>query len=243
MIRRLPIVALTLRGLLDRRRFWVMVLLAAVPVLIALVGRAFGEGITSTDVFDPLIVSTVLPLVALVFGTASLGSEMDDGTIVFLLAKPIRRLSIALGKGVTATALTIALVVPATILTGVIVGSGSPDFERATLAYAVAVAVGAAAYTLAFVALSAFTSRALAIGLAYILLWEGVLAGLFEGTRTFSIRQATVGLAERLGEALGDAPALTGTGTTGNVVLVAVIVGAVAVATWRLSRFQLTGGD
>ena len=36
-----------------------------------------------------------------------------------------------------------------------------------------------------FLALSLVTSRALAIGLIYVLVWEGVLAGLFEGTRTF----------------------------------------------------------
>ena len=35
MIRTMPLVTLTLRGLVDRRRFWVMVLLSAVPVLIA----------------------------------------------------------------------------------------------------------------------------------------------------------------------------------------------------------------
>ena len=38
MIRTMPLVTLTLRGLVDRRRFWVMVLLSAVPVLIAIVG-------------------------------------------------------------------------------------------------------------------------------------------------------------------------------------------------------------
>ena len=60
MIRTMPLVTLTLRGLVDRRRFWVMVLLSAVPVLIAIVGRAFGEGMSSVDIFDPLVVSTVL---------------------------------------------------------------------------------------------------------------------------------------------------------------------------------------
>jgi len=92
MIRTMPIAALTLRSLLDRRRFWLMVLLAGVPVLIALIGRTFGGSMRGEEIFDPLVVSTVLPLVALVFGTAALGSEMDDGTIVYLLTKPIRRL-------------------------------------------------------------------------------------------------------------------------------------------------------
>jgi ABC-2 type transport system permease protein len=243
MIRTMPIEALTLRGLVDRRRFWLMVLLAAVPVLIALIGRAFGEGMRGEDIFDPLVVSTVLPLVALVFGTAALGSEMDDGSIVYLLAKPVRRSRIVLGKGVTATGLTAVLVVPATVLTGFIAGTGRGEAGEATLAYAIAVAVGAAAYTMAFLALSAFTSRALAIGLAYILLWEGVLAGLFEGTKTFSIRQATIGLAAQLQEAISGVAAPEGAASSAVVVLAVVIVGAFALAAWRLSRFQLSGAD
>ena len=38
---------------------------------------------------DGLVIRTVLPLVALVFGTAALGSELEDGTGVHFLTKPI----------------------------------------------------------------------------------------------------------------------------------------------------------
>jgi ABC-2 type transport system permease protein len=245
MIRAMPIVAITLRGLIDRRRFWLMVLLAGVPLLVAVVARVFGRGVGGADIFDQLIVSTVLPLVALVFGTAALGSELEDGTIVFLLTKPIRRSRITLAKGLPASALTIALVVTSTLLTGLVLGRDSSVEIETTLAYAIAVAVGGAAYALAFLALSAFTSRALAAGLVYILLWEGVLAGLFEGTKTFSIRQATVGLATSIDASLAGLEPRSGVvdGPTAAIVLGAVIVGALALASWRLSRFQLTGGD
>ncbi len=37
--------------------------------------------------FDEIIIATVLPLIALVFGTSALGSELEEGTIVYLLAK------------------------------------------------------------------------------------------------------------------------------------------------------------
>ena len=45
----------------------------------------------SIKILDPLMVRTILPLVALVFGTAALGSELEDGTAVFLIIKPIPR--------------------------------------------------------------------------------------------------------------------------------------------------------
>jgi ABC-2 type transport system permease protein len=241
MIRSMPIVALTLRNLVDRRRFWLMVLLAAVPVLMAVVGAVFGGDLFSRRIFDQLIVRTVLPLIALVFGTAALGSELDDGTIVFLLTKPIRRARIVLAKGAVAAGLTAALIVPATVLTGLVATSQQSSLASSTVAFAIAAAVGGTAYALGFLALSSFTSRALAIGLGYVLLWEGVLSGLFEGTRVFSVRQATTGLAAVLqgNEGLRD----TLDGTTSIVILGAVIAGSLALASWRLSRYQLRGGD
>lgn len=241
MIRSMPVAAITLRGLLDRRRFWLMVLLAAVPLMITLLGRALGEDDFTDRVFDQLIIRTVLPLVALVFGTGALGSEMDDGTIVYLLTKPTRRFRIIITKSVVAAGVTLALMVPATLLTGLVLSSSEPSLWDVTLGYTIAVALGGTAYTLGFLTLSSFTSRALAIGLGYVLLWEGVLAGLFEGTRLFSIRQATLGLAAELSGTSGRSDTLDG--TTSAVILGVVIVGSLLLASWRLSRYQLRGGD
>ncbi len=240
MIRTVPIAAITLRSLLDQRRFRVMVLLAAVPVLLTLLGTFLGEDGISVDVFDSLVVTTVLPLVALIFGTGALGSEIEDGTIVYLLAKPGHRARIVLAKGIVAAGITVALVVPATALTGAVMATQQPDIVETTMAYVVAVAVGGSAYALGFMALSSVTSRALAIGLGYVLLWEGILAGLLPGTQTFSVRQATLGLADMLGASGVEDPLPP---TTSVVVLTAVVVGSLILATWRMSGYQLRGGD
>ena len=53
-----------------------------------------------------------MPLVALIIGTAAIGSEIDDGTAVYLIVKPIPRWRIALSKMVVAAGLTAAMVVP-----------------------------------------------------------------------------------------------------------------------------------
>ncbi|MFV2062487.1 MAG: ABC transporter permease subunit [Chloroflexota bacterium] len=240
MIGSAPIVAITLRGLLDRRRTWLMLLLAAVPVLVAVVIILGGNSTFSERPFDRLIIRTVLPLIALIFGTAAIGAELDDGTVVYLLTKPIRRFRLVLAKSSVAAGLTIALVVPATLLTGLVGASVDADIANATVAFAIAAAIGGTAYALAFLTLSTFTSRALAVGLGYVMLWEGVLSGLFEGTRLFSIRQATLGLAAQL---QGTESPRTLDGTSSLVVLGVVILGSLALASWRLSRFQLRGGD
>ncbi len=240
MIRTAPVVAITLRGLLDRRRFWLMVLLAAAPVLLTVFAVALGDEVLDERVFDQLVLRSILPLIALVFGTGALGTELEDGTVVYLLAKPGHRFRLVLAKGVVAAAVAAALTVSATLLTGLIAATQEPDIIDPTLAYAAAVAVGTTAYTLGFMTLSTITSRALAVGLGYILIWEGILAGLLPGTQTFSIRQATLGLADMLGATEVQDPLDPGTSLA---VLGIVIVGSLLLGGWRMARYQLRGGD
>ena len=70
-----------------------LVLLAGLPVLIALLVRVSGGRPDADRVLDTLVVRTVMPLVALVLGTAALGSEIEDGTAVYLMVKPIAALA------------------------------------------------------------------------------------------------------------------------------------------------------
>ncbi len=89
-------------------------------------------------------------------------------------------------------------------------------------------------------ALSVFTSRALLLGLAYTLIWEGVLSGLLEGTKFLSIRQATLGLAAALGVDVAGDPLVP---LVSVAVLTVVIVGGLLLTSWKLARFEIRGGD
>ena len=237
MITAAPLVAVTLRGLLGRRRTLLMTLFAALPILVALLIRIFGGRPDAELVLDAMIVQIVLPLVALVFGTAALGSEIEDGTAVYLLAKPIPRWRIMVSKMAVAAGLTAALVVPATVFASVI----SRGSTETTIGFAVAVAIGGIAYACGFAALSAYTGRALVAGLVYTLLWEGALSGLLEGTRFLSVRQATLGIAAELSGTRSSPPPLE-VGT--SVVMLALVIGGAALlGTFKLMRFEVRGGD
>ena len=85
-----PLIDVTLRGLLGRRRTLLLVLLVGLPVLISLLIRISGGQPNADRVLDTLVVRTVMPLVALIVGTAAIGSEIEDGTAVYLVIKPIR---------------------------------------------------------------------------------------------------------------------------------------------------------
>ena len=97
-------------------------------------------------------------------------------------------------------------------------------------------------YCAVFVALSLVTSRALVFGLTYVLIWEGLLSGLFAGTRTFSIRQHDARLRRcdrRHPEAESSTPSWIS--TTAVVVAAVVLVGATLLAIRRLGSFEISG--
>ena len=232
----------TLRGALGRRRTILISFLALLPILIGGIIRIGGA---STDVakltsglLDALVVATVLPLVALVFGTGVLGSELDDGTAVYLLVKPIERWRIVLSKATVAAAITMALIVPSTLLSGLLIGGGRGG-ESIAVAFTIAVIPGSLLYAAGFVALSVVTSRALIAGLLYVLIWEGLLAGLFAGTALLSVRQYVLAFARSL--AGDDGGAIAGTVDLQPALVLAVIVfgGALAIAIRRLAAWEV----
>jgi ABC-2 type transport system permease protein len=131
-------------------------------------------------------------------------------------------------------------VVPSIVLTGVLIGRATTDALTTTTAFAVACLIGGTAYSVAFVTLSLYTSRALLVGLGYTLIWEGVLSGLLEGTKFLSIRQATLGIAAALGAKVPGTPL---TLQVSVLVVTVVIVGAFVLGTWKLARFEIRAGD
>ena len=187
-----PLLWLTARGVLGRRRTALLALAGAVPVVVSALwlftGQSDDPSGFATTVLDPWVVTTVLPVVALVLGTSVLGSEMDDGTLVFLLAKPVPRWAVVVSKAIVAALVSAALVTASTCLSWV-AGLGSAALSSAIVPIVAGVAFGAAIYSSIAVALSSITGRALIVGLVYVFLWEGGLASLLVGTRLFSVRQ------------------------------------------------------
>lgn len=234
----------TLRGLISRRRSVLMLLIALLPILLALIiriaGRPDDPERLEINILDGLVVRTVLPLVALVLGTAALGSELEDGTGIYLLIKPISRTRIVAAKLLAAGGLAALLVAPPALVTGLIIAGDQGNGPQIAVAYAVASVVGAFLYSAVFLAVSIATGRALIIGLVYTLLWEGLLAGLFAGSRALSIREYTVGIAGLIG---GVSVSAALDATTSIVMSVVVFVVATALASRWLSTFQVRGSE
>ena len=230
------IARITLRGLLGRRRIWLLVPLPIILVGFAAAARAFGE--PPSEWGEPTIVglgfAAVLPVIALIVGTGVLGSEIDDGTLLHILAKPLPRYEILLTKLAVAAGVTAAVAAPPLFVAGLVAESAAVG-----LALAVAAAIGAIAYCSVFVAMSLLTRRPVLLGLVYVMLWEGVLSNIVRGTRSLSIQQHIVTIAHWL--APTDALVTNVSATVALVMSSVFVVGFTWLAIRRLRLFSVAG--
>ena len=192
---------LTWRQLFARHRVWFALVFALAPLLFTLVfkvvaddGDAARLGFFIT-LNRQIVIGTLLPLAAVIFGTTAFGGEVDDGTLVYLLVKPVQRWQIVLSKFVVAVASTVAVMIPAIFLPwAVIRGAGLP--ARMPLAFLVAAFAGAAIYCALFLTLGLLTRRALVVGLVYVIGFESILSRGLVGLKSFSVREIAVAISQ-----------------------------------------------
>jgi ABC-2 type transport system permease protein len=229
------IARLAAQALLGRRRGLLLMALPLVLVALAVIIRLLTDPGVGYDVVSTLGFTLALPLVALLSASAVLGPEVDDGSIVYLLAKPVSRHAIALSKFVVAALATVAFGAVPLFVAGVVVDAGQLG---EALAWLVGGAVSGVVYTALFLAVAATTRHAVVIGLLFVLLWEGLLGGLLDGIRWLSIGA----WGRELAAAVSDRVPGADTGLTYAVVAALVLTaGSVWFAGDRLRSFSMRG--
>jgi ABC-2 type transport system permease protein len=228
---------ITARALLGRKRVLLLLPLPVLVIGLTLIAHAVRPDRTdrwAQPIIDGLGFGVMVPIIALIVGTAVLGAEIEDGTIVHILAKPLARQWIVLTKLVVAAGFTALVTATPMFFAGLIAHS-----VRFGLALAVACTVGALGYATVFLLLSLVTRRPVLLGLLYVLLWEGLLGNLLASTRELSIHQYAVTVATRVAptELLH-----SHVGFPVAAVMSAVfVVGGTLLAIQRLRSFTLTG--
>jgi ABC-2 type transport system permease protein len=228
-----PIYRLTLRALLLQRRTILLALLAAAPVVVALVYAVAAKVGAHhfrfySHMLQDLFVPTIASVVALVIGVSAIGDEREDGTIYYLVATPQSRLGLIATKIAAAWTATLILLVPSLVISALLILKGAADVS--SVAWPLA---GVALATLAYCGVAAWlslrTRRPIVIGVLYILLWEGSIATFAASASKLSIAAYGRALvAERLPEAA--APVV---GPTPAVVVLAAVA---AVTCWLGAR-------
>ncbi|GAA0533627.1 hypothetical protein GCM10010172_13210 [Paractinoplanes ferrugineus] len=227
---------ITVRGLFGRRRALLLLPLPLLVIGLALICRSVGVDADQWGqaVVQGLGLAVALPVISLIVGTGVLGSEVDDGTIVHILTKPLPRRDIIIAKLLVAAGVSAVTSAVPLFIAGVLA-----DSVKFGLALSAAAAVGALAYSALFLLLSLVTRRPVLLGLVYILIWEGLLGRWVSGTRVLSIEQYVITIADKL----APTSMLAGKVSVPVAVVMALIfaIGGTLFAINRLGSFSVAG--
>ena len=235
------IARLALQSLFGQKRWWALLSLPLLLIGLALLVRLLTRGDVG-GAFEVIVVGvgiTAATLVALLATTGVLGPEIDDGSIIYLLAKPISRYSVVFSKLLVAVGVTVVLGAGSLLVAGLIL---EPTELHQALAVAAGMAVAGAAYCSIFMVFSAINRHAMVSGLIYVLVFEGLLASWLSGLRYLSVsawgRRIAEGIDGSLSLAAGNLPLAYAWLASAVVIVVGCFV-----AGRRLTRFQLRGEE
>jgi ABC-2 type transport system permease protein len=195
----------TLRGLFTRQRAITALVVSLIPLIIALSQKAthgaynMETGRFLVGMYKEFVIGTLLPLVAVVFGSSAFGNEMNDGTIVYTLVKPEPRWRVVLSKFVVASLATFVVMIPAIFLPWTLVDKAEFPLSVPMVILGGA-AIGSLLYSALFIALSIMSKRALVMGLVYIIVIEFTLSRQAAGVKSFSVRELVLTATSKLGE-------------------------------------------
>ncbi|MBB6350431.1 ABC transporter permease [Nonomuraea muscovyensis] len=234
------VAGITYRALLGRRRIVLLLLLPlgllGLAVLLRLTGNA--DQRYATMLMNNFALGTMLPLLGLIVGTGVIAPEIDDGTVIHLMSKPISRPVIAQTKfAVAASLLVLFAAVPTYLAAWLLVRNE----DGIALGFAVGSLVAGIAYAAVFLLLGVVTRHAVTIGVVYALVWESLVGNLVPGAQKFSIQQWGRTIADQI----STSPYLEAQITLGFAAPALVIATVVAVvwAGLRLRVFALTGDE
>ncbi|MCX4828183.1 ABC transporter permease [Streptomyces sp. NBC_01016] len=236
-----PTVArLTYRALLGRRRalilFALPVLLIAIAALVR--GLTGADDQTASDLLGGFALATMVPLIGVIAGTGAIGPEIDDGSVVYLLSKPLKRPTIIFTKLIVAIGVTMVFSAVPTLIAGLILNGNG---QQIAVAYTIAALVASIAYAAIFLLLGTVTRHAVVFGLVYALVWEALFGSLVSGARTLSVQQWSLAVAQKV--AGGDLV----TSDVGLPLATVLLVVVTVLATWyagqKLRTLKLAGEE
>lgn len=192
---------LTLRQMSGRWRLLIMAVLAALPVIIAVLMLRSSTA-PSVWEFEQAILSAMLagsitPLVVLAIAAVAFANEIEDRTLANLTLSPLPRWKIVVPKLLAAISIAAPFIAASAFATSWVAFLGDTG---AVVAVTVSALVGVALYASLFLWLGLVSPQAIGVGLLYIVLWEGFFSGFVEGVRLLSIRHLAIALMHGLDE-------------------------------------------
>ncbi len=175
----------SIKKLLTNRRWIIILLLAALIGVVmgysaSLSINSIGQG---SDLLNLLVLSFVLPIMAMIFGASMIRNEIDDRSITQVLTSPVDRRISYLGYYLSLIiVLGISLVIITTVgWSGYFLISGmSSDAIGLLLSYLAVLMLGTVVYSSLFLVMGVVLRQPIYLGLIYAFIWEGFI-GSFPG--------------------------------------------------------------
>jgi ABC-2 type transport system permease protein len=240
------VASLTLRTLLGRRRALLLlampVVLLGLSIIVRLTVGADSRQDVTVGLLGAFALATLVPLLGVIAGTGAIGPEIDDGSIVYLLAKPLNRHSIVVSKLLVAVAVVTTFGAVPVFVAGLVL-TGTTD--RLWLGYGLGALVAGVAYSALFLLLAVVTRNAVVVGLIYALVWETVVGSLVPGAQALSVQQWSLVITRSVVGGRADALGITAAVRPGIAIplLLAVTVAATWLAGSRLRSLRLAGDE
>lgn len=229
------IYTLILRSIASRGR---LLSLGGLGVISIVIGYAVGAGTGSSsdgaEFINRMGLTVLVPITTLVFATAALGDIIDDGTMVYLWLRPVKRFHLVTAAAAATLTVVLPLVVVPLGIAAALTNRGSEVVVGAVLSSV----LGVIAYTGLFVLLGVVARRSLIWGLLYILIWEGFVAEAGRTASRLAIRAYTRSILSDVALAAPQKPLKLANVSSfySYAVPIAVFVAALALAVRRLQR-------
>ena len=163
-----------LKQLITKGRLIGIAIVGVLPILLGwVIGAQSNDPLEAGVGFVSYMgLSILVPIVALIFASASLGDTREDGTLVYLWLRPISRLSVSTGAWAASVTIALPLTVIPMAVSALLLDAGK-SVVTATIITSILAVV---AYSGLFVTLGLIVKNPVLWGLAYIFIWEAIVA-------------------------------------------------------------------
>ena len=235
---------LAIRQSISIRRVAILLILAAIPLAIAIISEILGtdwDGEVTQGFIQGLIFNTGLPLIALIVAAPVFADEIEDRTLTNLMLSPISRWQISIPKMLAAAAIVAIPLAISTFVSVLLVFN--EEIYSAAITGALGIVIGAIAFTSLFAFVGTLTTRAVVFGIVYVFGFEALISSAIPGLKYVSISGNTLSILQELNSTLIDAP------TSGSnqlppieyaiIALLAIIIVSNIATVWRLKQMDV----
>ena len=247
----------SLREMSRRKRIISLGAINLLPVIVVVIIRVWfpDQGITAHSQLSSLthdvFISFLIPVVAIAVGVSAIGEQVEEGTIVYLWTRPVRRRAIYLGRLVAAQTVSTLLLSGSLILCFLVMlsnGLGIITWDFLVLYFRtfLIIALGAFSYAALFASMGTFLKKPVVPAILFAFVWEGLVSEIPARIKVLSLRFHLQNLVERPATTVDDLPgvldALLSTARNADPVaktysvgaLLAIMLVAMAFGIWRL---------